>query len=57
MARGTELTQLGFVGLMAMMDPPRRGVEEAVQHLLRGGVSVKMITGDAKETGVAIGEC
>ena len=57
MGRGMDLTQLSFMGMMAMWDPPREGVESAVGELLRGGVSVKMITGDAKETGVAIGEC
>ncbi len=57
MARGVDLTQLTFIGLMAMWDPPRSGVEGAVRELLGGGVDVKMITGDAKETGVAIGKC
>ena len=55
MAQGMDLTQLSFVGMMAMWDPPREGVEGAIRELLAGGVSVKMITGDAKETGVAIG--
>ncbi len=55
MAQGMDLTQLSFVGMMAMWDPPREGVEGAIRELLAGGVSVKMVTGDAKETGVAIG--
>ena len=55
MASGLDLTQLTFVGLMGMWDPPRHGVEQAILRLRESGVSVKMITGDAKETGEAIG--
>ena len=57
MASGIDLNQLSFIGLMAMWDPPRQGVEEAIRELKEGGVDVKMITGDSKETGVAIGVC
>ena len=56
MASGSDLHSLSFVGLMAMWDPPRSGVEDAIVELKSGGVDVKMITGDAKETGEAIGE-
>lgn len=56
MASGSDLNSMSFVGLMGMWDPPRRGVEEAIEELKSGGVDVKMITGDAKETGEAIGE-
>lgn len=35
-----------FVGLMAMMDPPRPEVEEAVKMCRRAGIQVVMITGD-----------
>ena len=55
MASGCDLNQLSFVGMIGMWDPPRLGVESAVSELLGGGVDVKMITGDAKETGEAIG--
>ena len=55
MASGCDLNQLSFVGMIGMWDPPRPGVENAVSELLGGGVDVKMITGDAKETGEAIG--
>ncbi|MEK7816857.1 MAG: HAD-IC family P-type ATPase, partial [Actinomycetota bacterium] len=37
---------LTFVGLMAMMDPPRPEVEEAVKNCRSAGVRVIMITGD-----------
>ncbi len=55
MAAGLDLNQLQFVGLMGMWDPPRESVEQAITKLKESGVSVKMITGDARETGMAIG--
>lgn len=55
MASGPELGKLTFLGLVGIIDPPRAGVREAVQVLFESGVSVKMITGDALETAVAIG--
>ena len=39
-----------------MWDPPRDGVNIAITSLHSSGVSVKMITGDSKETAEAIGE-
>ncbi|KAM8776648.1 calcium-transporting ATPase type 2C member 2 isoform 2-T2 [Rhynchonycteris naso] len=55
LASGPELGQLTFLGLVGIIDPPRAGVKEAVQILSESGVSVKMITGDALETALAIG--
>lgn len=55
LASGPELGKLTFLGLVGIIDPPRAGVREAVQVLLESGVSVKMITGDALETAMAIG--
>jgi len=37
---------LTFMGLMAMMDPPRAEVEEAIGHCHDAGIRVIMITGD-----------
>jgi len=45
---------LVFAGLVAMYDPPRKGVADAVAHLQRGGVQVVMITGDGEETALSI---
>ncbi|NWU61316.1 AT2C2 ATPase, partial [Pterocles burchelli] len=56
LASGPELGKLTFLGLVGIIDPPRAGVREAVQVLLESGVAVKMITGDALETAVAIGQ-
>uniref|UniRef100_A0A8C3IKA6 Calcium-transporting ATPase n=1 Tax=Chrysemys picta bellii TaxID=8478 RepID=A0A8C3IKA6_CHRPI len=55
LASGPELGRLTFLGLVGIIDPPRAGVKEAVQLLFESGVSVKMITGDALETAMAIG--
>ncbi|XP_020844919.1 calcium-transporting ATPase type 2C member 2 [Phascolarctos cinereus] len=55
LASGPELGKLTFLGLVGIIDPPRAGVKEAVQVLTESGVSVKMITGDALETALAIG--
>ncbi|CAM5151224.1 unnamed protein product [Eretmochelys imbricata] len=56
LASGPELGRLTFLGLVGIIDPPRAGVKEAVQLLFESGVSVKMITGDALETAMAIGQ-
>ena len=55
MAIGTGLTDMMFVGLAAIHDPPRPGVEGAVCKLLESGVSVKMLTGDSKDTATSVG--
>jgi len=50
-----ELEQrLCFIGLVAMIDPPRPGVKEAVAACRDAGVTAVMITGDHKLTAVAI---
>ncbi len=43
-----------FVGLVAMMDPPRAESMEAVADAKRGGIRTIMITGDHKTTASAI---
>uniref|UniRef100_A0A4X1T5S5 Calcium-transporting ATPase n=1 Tax=Sus scrofa TaxID=9823 RepID=A0A4X1T5S5_PIG len=55
LASGPELGRLTFLGLVGIIDPPRAGVKEAVHVLSKSGMSVKMITGDALETALAIG--
>ena len=41
-------------GIVGMADPPRRGVHEAVRLLQASRSRIVMITGDAKDTAVAI---
>lgn len=47
---------LTFAGLVGMSDPPRPGVGMSIRRLMRGGVKVIMITGDAETTALAIGK-
>lgn len=47
---------LAFVCLLAILDPPREEVIEAVKVAHGAGISVKMITGDHALTGLAIGK-
>lgn len=54
MAYGPQMNDLTFCGLTGMEDPPREGVYESVQQLQRSGVNVLMLTGDSKETALAI---
>ncbi|XP_066570048.1 calcium-transporting ATPase type 2C member 2 isoform X2 [Amia ocellicauda] len=56
LASGPELGRLSFLGLIAIIDPPREGVRKAINILQQSGVAVKMVTGDALETAVAIGK-
>lgn len=47
-------TDLVFLGLQGMIDPPRPDAVSAVQACQTAGVQVKMITGDHKTTATAI---
>lgn len=49
-------SSLTFLGLQAMIDPPRKEVIEAVKNCHSAGIIVKMITGDHILTAKAIAE-
>jgi Ca2+-transporting ATPase len=47
---------LGFVGMVGIIDPLRPSAKVAVETALRAGIDVRMITGDHAVTAHAIGE-
>lgn len=53
---GRDSLQEGYVflGFVGMIDPPREGVAEAIEHAHRAGIRVVMLTGDQINTAQAI---
>lgn len=56
MAKGPSMNDLTYMGIVGISDPPRPMVQEAIRTLVQSGVQVKMLTGDAMDTAVAIGK-
>ena len=54
MAAESLEAEFTFVGLIGMMDPPRPEVRQAVDRCAGAGIRPVMITGDHKDTAVAI---
>ncbi len=55
-ATGTtdEETNLGYLGLIAIADPPREEVKQSIAEARRAGIEIVMITGDNPATATAI---
>ncbi|KAI8095979.1 PMR1-type calcium-transporting P-type ATPase [Thamnidium elegans] len=53
-AFGENENDLCYTGFLAVHDPPRPGVGDAIKKLIQGGVKVVMITGDAEATAMSI---
>jgi len=56
MMRNDDEAGLVFIGLYAMIDPPRPGVPEAVARCQSAGIKVVMVTGDHPVTARAIAQ-
>lgn len=55
MSEKNIISELTFVGLFGLMDPPRKEVYKAVQECRSAGIRVVMITGDHPSTAKNIG--
>lgn len=60
-AKLSDITKYGdyeqggtFLGFICIRDPPREEVKLAIEECKTAGIRVIMITGDSKETAVAI---
>ena len=49
-------TEMTFIGLIAMIDPPRLEVEDAIRKCKDAGIRIIMITGDQLDTALAIAQ-
>lgn len=54
MPKHLKNNKLTYVGLIALIDPPRRGVKESLKSCYEAGVRVIMITGDNGDTAKGI---
>ncbi|KAG2225442.1 hypothetical protein INT45_010078 [Circinella minor] len=53
-AFGASSKDLSLTGFLAVHDPPRAGVADAIHDLRQGGVNIAMITGDSEATAMSI---
>lgn len=50
----SDVEKMVFVGIVAMKDPPRKNVKDAIKRARNAGIRIIMKTGDHKETAIAI---
>lgn len=53
-ADGGEASDLTFVGLVGMLDPPAEGVKETLRRVDAAGIRTLMLTGDQRRTAAAV---
>lgn len=56
LAFGANPDRMTLAGIVGMQDPPRKAVPSAVRTLRNSGVRTLMLTGDGRETAIAIAE-
>jgi len=49
-------SNLVFLGLLGLLDPPREDVSDAIQACQRAGIKVVMVTGDQPDTAKKVGQ-
>lgn len=52
--KAEDIEDLVWVGITGIIDPPRKGVAEAIEECKTAGIRVVMVTGDHKKTAAAI---
>lgn len=56
LAYSTDGKRFTYTGMVGIVDPPRYDVRDSIISLYQCGIRVKMITGDGKDTAVAIAQ-
>ncbi|XP_045766370.1 calcium-transporting ATPase type 2C member 1 isoform X2 [Maniola jurtina] len=56
LCRGPSLESLTYTGVCGVCDPPRESARDAIAALRRAQVQVKMVTGDARPTALAVAQ-
>ncbi|XP_026494132.1 calcium-transporting ATPase type 2C member 1 isoform X1 [Vanessa tameamea] len=56
LCRGRSLDALTYTGVCGVCDPPREAARDAIAALRRAQVHVKMVTGDARPTALAVAQ-